>query len=240
MLNKLIDKGDGTPEQRQHRREDLTRVVQFCMNRTDCRRAQVLQYFDEHFDPTDCDGTCDNCATGVAGGGYEQRDVSEPAKEALQLVKQIGTKHTMLHCIDVFRGSKAAKVRRFGSLPKRSSHAPTQIRDAGHDQLTYFGKGATMERGDVERLFQRLTLENALAEKCVTNGAGYTSAYLHVRSALVLGEHIQRVMHADRAQIPGSTVRPDEGLARLPRRCQRQRQEGSGAQVQGAEGGGRD
>lgn len=39
-----------------------------------------------------------------------------------------------------------------------------------------------MDRGDVERLFQRLTLEGALNEKCVTNGAGYTSAYLNVRS----------------------------------------------------------
>lgn len=109
MLQKLIDKGDGTAEQKQHRREDLTRVVQFCMNRTDCRRAQVLQYFDEMFDVTQCQATCDNCAK--QGGEVEQRDVSETSKEVVELVKQIGTKFTMLHCIDVFRGSKAAKVR---------------------------------------------------------------------------------------------------------------------------------
>ena len=41
---------------------NITRVVEYCENQVDCRRQQVLLYFNEPFDPLLCQGTCDNCA----------------------------------------------------------------------------------------------------------------------------------------------------------------------------------
>lgn len=49
-----------------HHLQELQRVVTYCQNVSDCRRVQILQYFSEEFDPTQCGYPahilCDNCA----------------------------------------------------------------------------------------------------------------------------------------------------------------------------------
>ena len=49
--------------------ENLKRVVQYAENRIDCRRAMILNYFGENFDPSECkknkQTTCDNCVSHV-------------------------------------------------------------------------------------------------------------------------------------------------------------------------------
>ena len=49
--------------------DNLYRMVQYCENRTDCRRSQLLQYFSEIFDKSLCrrvaKATCDNCCSKV-------------------------------------------------------------------------------------------------------------------------------------------------------------------------------
>lgn len=79
------------------------------MNTTDCRRSQVLNYFGEQFDPQLCGGACDTCA---AGPQTQAVDVSDYAKTAVALVRDLvdRDKITLVHCVDVFRGSKAQKV----------------------------------------------------------------------------------------------------------------------------------
>jgi superfamily II DNA helicase RecQ len=110
LLMRLIDEGDGTPEQKDHNRANLRRVVQYCMNESDCRRSQVLQYFGENFTKESCHKTCDNC---MAPKNLEQRDVTGLAKDAVLLIKDMQKDKgvTMLYAIDVFRGSKSQKVR---------------------------------------------------------------------------------------------------------------------------------
>ncbi|GAA5954091.1 hypothetical protein JCM10213_007118 [Rhodosporidiobolus nylandii] len=160
LLMRLIDEGDGTPEQKDHNRANLRRVVQYCMNETDCRRTQVLQYFGEIFPREECHKTCDNC---MAPKNVEVRDVTDLAKDATLLVKEIQKDKgvTMLYAIDVFRGSKSQK-----------------IAAAGHDQLQYAGKGSTIDRGDAERLFQLLASEQVLGERYERNSLGFTNAYV--------------------------------------------------------------
>ena len=100
----------------------MRRVVQYCLNETDCRRMQVLSYFGEVFDPNDCHKTCDNCAT---EGGRLKSDLTNVAKDAVGLVRSIEQdKITMIYAVDVFYGSKTAKVRPrpFSSPSKRSPH----------------------------------------------------------------------------------------------------------------------
>ena len=160
-VNWLIDNGEGTHEQKATQRANLRQVVQFCLNKTDCRRTQVLNYFGEQFNPERCHKTCDNCFAGV---GIEKVDVTEEAQAAIRLVKLVYKQSvTMLHCVDVFKGSGAAK-----------------IRERGHDQLSEYGKGSHMERGDVERLFQLLWTEQALGERYEANKVGFTNAYIKV------------------------------------------------------------
>ncbi|SCZ90878.1 BZ3500_MvSof-1268-A1-R1_Chr1-3g02341 [Microbotryum saponariae] len=163
LINRLIDEGEGTVEQKENNRANVRRVVQYCMNETDCRRVQVLRYFgDNDFTAEMCHKTCDNC---LAARNVEKRDVTEIAQDAIRLVQSIEREKgvTMLYAIDVFRGSKIAK-----------------ITAKGHDQLPYAGKGAKMDRGDVERLFQLLASESALGERFERNALGFTNAYVTV------------------------------------------------------------
>ncbi|GAA5830045.1 hypothetical protein JCM11251_006855 [Rhodosporidiobolus azoricus] len=178
LLMRLIDEGDGTPEQKDHNRANLRRVVQYCMNESDCRRSQVLQYFGEQFPREKCHKTCDNCSNPK---NLEARDVTDLAKDAANLVKVIQQDKgvTMLYAIDVFRGSKTQK-----------------ITNAGHDRLSHAGKGSGIDRGDAERLFQLLAAEQVLGERYERNGLGFTNAYVTLgsRAAALLAGKIQLQM----------------------------------------------
>lgn len=162
-LKRMIEDGDGSREQKDRQREMLRAVVQFCENRSDCRRAQVLDYFSEHFRPEDCNAACDNCNSKST---FKSEDFTDYAKSAIQLVGQIeGQKVTILHCVDVLRGGKSKK-----------------ITDRRHNNLEQYGAGSFLERGDVERLFHRLLSEEALEEQQVVNKAGFSTLYVHVSS----------------------------------------------------------
>ena len=57
---------DANAETRKVHIDNLFRVVQYCENKIDCRRAQQIHYFGERdFDSTQCkenpDTVCDNC-----------------------------------------------------------------------------------------------------------------------------------------------------------------------------------
>lgn len=54
---------------RQTHIDNLWRMVAFCENKTDCRRALQLSYFGENFDRQICKSSpqtiCDNCSSSV-------------------------------------------------------------------------------------------------------------------------------------------------------------------------------
>ena len=161
-LKRMIDDGEGSWEQKERQRQMLRNVVQFCENRSDCRRVQVLNYFNEAFQQEDCKGACDNCNSNST---FESQDFTEYAVAAIELVRNIERDNiTLLHCVDVFRGSKNKK-----------------ILDLNHDNLEGYGAGANLDRGEIERLFYRLLSEDALVEHNVANKAGFASQYLHAR-----------------------------------------------------------
>ena len=163
-LRRMIDDGEGSWEQKERQHQMLRNVTGFCENRSDCRRVQVLNYFNESFKSEDCKGACDNCNSKCS---FESRDFSNYAVDAIALVKKV--QHaavTLLHCVDVFRGGKNKKI--------------TSLK---HYNLKEYGAGSELERGDVERLFYRLLSEGALAEKNVVNKGGFATNYLHVSIA---------------------------------------------------------
>ncbi|OJD37955.1 family helicase [Diplodia corticola] len=159
ILKKMIDEGEGSRQQKERQYAMLRNVVQFCENKADCRRVQVLAYFNEAFKAEECDAECDNCNSTIT---FEYRDFTDLAAAAINLVGRIQTeKVTLLHCVDVFRGSSSKK-----------------IKELGHDSLTEYGSGSELDRGDAERLFQRLVSEDALEEDNRMNRAGFASQYI--------------------------------------------------------------
>lgn len=158
-LKWMIDDGEGSWEQKNRQREMLRNVIQFCENRSDCRRAQILGYFNESFRSENCNSSCDNCNSKST---FESRDFTDYARQAIELVKSVGIGNvTLLHCVDVFRGAKNKKI--------------SELR---HSELRQYGAGSDLERGDVERLFYRLLSEDALAEKNVVNKLGFAQQYI--------------------------------------------------------------
>ncbi|KAH6388858.1 DNA helicase [Parastagonospora nodorum] len=158
-LRKMIDDGEGSWEQKQRLHDMLRSVIQFCENKADCRRAQVLGYFSESFDPSKCKSTCDNCRSDST---FVTKDLTEYAAMAIKLVSQVHEGNVTMHqCVDAFRGAKNAKIGSSG------------LKEHG------WGFGEDLERGDNERIFQHLLDAGALKEKSKTNKSGFATNYLH-------------------------------------------------------------
>ncbi|KAL5414700.1 hypothetical protein PMIN03_013106 [Paraphaeosphaeria minitans] len=158
ILKKMIDEGEGSREQKQRQHDMLRNVIQFCENKSDCRRVQVLNYFNESFKKEDCGESCDNCTSGAT---FEEKDLSQYAQKAIELVRKVHeSKVTVLQCVDAFRGAKNAKIKK------------ADIGDI-------FGFGADLERGDVERVFNHLLESRALEETSVSNKMGFATNYIH-------------------------------------------------------------
>ncbi|PSN41142.1 hypothetical protein C0J52_05200 [Blattella germanica] len=147
--------------------DNLWRMVAFCENRTDCRRALQLNYFGENFDRKLCietrATTCDNC---------EQQCVK-------QICGKVGSgwsnNFTLLHVVDIFKGSEIKK-----------------IKDSGHNKLPVYGRGKKWARADVERLLRKLTIEEFLMEELIVTRDDITCAYIKIGMRgddLIAGKH---------------------------------------------------
>ncbi|KAJ5550165.1 hypothetical protein N7461_004863 [Penicillium sp. DV-2018c] len=159
-LKRMIDQGDGSYEQKSRQKQMLRNVVQFCENRSDCRRVQVLAYFSEYFRQEDCNKTCDNCKSELV---FEIHDFTEQASWAVKIVRQfqfLKEKVTVLYCCDILRGDC--------KRPKSPDHR----------KMPGYGKGADLDRAEAERLFYRLLGEDALAEDNVINKSDFAVQYV--------------------------------------------------------------
>ncbi|XP_026682912.1 Bloom syndrome protein homolog [Diaphorina citri] len=117
---KLIAISDGNRETKQVHRSNLQRIVSFCENTTDCRRALQLHYFGEKFNREACqaneDTRCDNCAR---VGTVSVKDVTEECIAIVRTVQDIcglpgeggwNKNYTYTHIADIFKGSANKKV----------------------------------------------------------------------------------------------------------------------------------
>ncbi|PYH46549.1 RecQ family helicase MusN [Aspergillus saccharolyticus JOP 1030-1] len=159
-LFRMIDGSDGSKEQKDRQRLMLRMVVQYCENQTDCRRVQILGYFNEKFRRQDCNASCDNCKSDSV---TELHDFSHHASSVIKLVRyfqDLDDKVTMSYCENMFRGS----VKKFRSPQHRTAPGYAD------------GKGVAV--GEVERLFYTLLREGALREDNVVNGSKFVIQYL--------------------------------------------------------------
>lgn len=69
-IRKMIEMDNSNPDVIKTHMDNLFKMVSFCENRTDCRRALQLNYFGEVFDRKQCIAnkatSCDNCRSKVS------------------------------------------------------------------------------------------------------------------------------------------------------------------------------
>ena len=130
---------------------NLHRIVNFCENMTDCRRAQQLEYFAEFYTREQClqnrATACDNC---LRVGQYKEMDVTPQAQIIGNAVRQMcmgNNRFTLLHMVEVLKGSEIKK-----------------LMENGHNRSPYYAQLKTWERGDVQRLLHKMIIEEYLEE----------------------------------------------------------------------------
>ncbi|XP_033163698.1 Bloom syndrome protein homolog [Drosophila mauritiana] len=154
--------------------DNLYRIVGYCENLTDCRRAQQLDYFGEHFTSEQClenrETACDNCINKRA---YKAVDAVEHARKAARAVKDLcsgRSRFTLLHIADVLKGSKIKK-----------------IIDFNHHKTPHHGALKDWDKNDVHRLLRKMVIDGFLREDLIfTND--FPQAYLY------LGNNISKLM----------------------------------------------
>ena len=162
VLKRFIEEGEGGEDVKEGQRQMLRRMVQFCENRSDCRRADILAYFGEAFSKEDCHSSCDNCRSDSV---FDALDVTDQAKAALEIVKGLHRENvTMPHVAEILKGVNSAK-----------------IKSQRHHELQGFGAAKALPRDEITRLLCRLIMENALGDHNLVNRGGFATSYLHVR-----------------------------------------------------------
>ncbi|XP_024961474.1 ATP-dependent DNA helicase Q-like 4A [Cynara cardunculus var. scolymus] len=124
--------------------ENLLRMVSYCENDVDCRRFLQLVHFGEKFDSSNCRKTCDNCSNTQA---LVDKDVSEIAKQLVELVKSVRQQFSASHILDVYKGSMSQIVKR-----------------NKHDTLRLHGAGKNVAKGEASRVLRHLVVEEVLVE----------------------------------------------------------------------------
>lgn len=163
-IQSLIKKDTGIDRHsKDHHLDKLQQVIQYCENKSECRRQIVLQYFNEQFNRKDCHKQCDNCVN-YSNTEIQLKDRTDVARKCVQLVKSIqSTKVTCSLCQDIIKGSKYAKILKLG-----------------FDKLDEHGTGTGLKKVDIERVFFHLIKENYLQEKPTRTRGGFSTNYIYV------------------------------------------------------------
>jgi len=133
----------------------------------DCRRVPLLGYFGESFDRGKCD-MCDNCLAGAR----PTTDMTVHAQKFLSCVKRTGERFGIAHIIDVLRGSKAAKVLKFG-----------------HERLSTYGIGKDLTKRQWQQVARQLLHKGLMIQDPEIGGLSLTAGSWDVfrGKTLVLG-----------------------------------------------------
>ena len=132
QLRRFIDDSEASEDQKRIERDKLEALIRFT-EAPGCRRQVLLRHFGEQLEQP-C-GNCDGC--------LEPRQVvdqTEPARKALSAVYRTGQRFGASHLVDVLLGANTSR-----------------IRELSHDQLSVYGIGKELDRGQWRSLFRQLT-----------------------------------------------------------------------------------
>jgi len=129
----------------------LLELINYCENKTRCRRTMLLQYFGEKFAAELCNAKCDNC---ILKRTVVESDYSEYAKSIISIVRDIGGgSYTLAYVVDIFRGSKSK-----------------QLLQNGHQALSAYGTGQRVNRQVADMIARHMVLQDVLVEDAYFTG----------------------------------------------------------------------
>lgn len=133
---------------------ELSKMIDYCENRTTCRRASLLSYFGEIFDANNCKFMCDNCK---AGRLSVEKDFTEIA----------------IHITDVLEGP------RYGINTLLQLTAFLLGKDKKYENLEHFGLLRVFDYDLIEKIVKKMILEQVLQEKSIKT-FNNTFAYIEI------------------------------------------------------------
>ena len=131
QLRRFIDDSDAGDLQKRIEHGKLDALIRFS-EASGCRRQVLLQHFGESL-AQPC-GNCDLCLEPELS-----TDVTEVARKALSAVYRTGQRFGAAHVVDVLLGGDTARMR-----------------ELGHQQLSVYGIGKELDRGQWRSLFRQL------------------------------------------------------------------------------------
>lgn len=175
MMNKAREEVKDDVDE-EHAVSDIRRVFQYSINNVECRRVQVLRYFDEQFNQKDCRGQCDNC-----------KDTSEVVEEDLT-----ETAHALVR-MAISKSSGGQRITRSQLIDQASKDI-----NNGLSRCTVVAK-----KDRLERIFDHLYEQNVLGLFMATGGGDlrWNNYYLEVTSIIGWCHHllILSPMHVSRS-----------------------------------------
>jgi ATP-dependent DNA helicase RecQ len=145
QLRRFIDDSDAGDLQKRIERGKLDALISFS-EAAGCRRQVLLRHFGETL-AQPC-GNCDLCLE-----PDRSTDVTEVARKALSAVFRTGQRFGAAHVVDVLLGGDTAR-----------------IRELGHQQLSVYGIGKELDRGQWRSLFRQLTSQGYLVSDEASHG----------------------------------------------------------------------
>jgi bloom syndrome protein len=152
----------------QRKIDHLYSCLRYCEDTFECRRTLQLQFFGEQFDKAKCRKTCDNCR---AGRVAESRDMSNAAREILQLLESVmsekrGKSVTLHQLSELWRGTKCKAHTKFLNI----------------DKLNGYGKGSKFNKNDVYTIVHAMVFEKIIEETSEETNAGFAADYVRLGS----------------------------------------------------------
>jgi ATP-dependent DNA helicase RecQ len=132
QLRRFIEESAAAEEQKRVEHGKLDALIGF-VEAPGCRRQVLLRHFGEEL-PQPC-GNCDLCLE-----PDRTVDLTLPARKALSAVFRTGQRFGAAHVIDVLLGGDTARIRQHG-----------------HGELSVYGIGRELDRGQWRSLFRQLT-----------------------------------------------------------------------------------
>ena len=145
QLRRFIDDSDAPDAQKRIEHGKLDALISFS-EASGCRRQVLLRHFGETL-AQPC-GNCDLCLE-----PERSTDVTEVARKALSAVYRTGQRFGAAHVVDVLLGGDTAR-----------------IRELGHQQLSVYGIGKELDRGQWRSLFRQLTSQGYLVSDEASHG----------------------------------------------------------------------
>lgn len=186
-------RGSGEPQQQTSRKiqrqmQELGRMVNFCLNRAECRRTLICEHFNETFSDTQCNHTCDNC-TERRTRVIRDVDVTNLAKDLILAVQKMDQSAS-------------------GQRPTLSSVTKTMRGvSGGNRDCPQNGLYKSWKICDVERVISLLFVYGAL-EEYERSAGNYVNTYMRLgpqgQSFLRQPEmmHIKICEEASRSSVP--------------------------------------